>query len=68
MNYSGPDIDPLLNPQNETEEFLVQLSLAHLDFDENIANAKIQLERAEDPYEGVIVQTRSFWAIELGAS
>jgi hypothetical protein len=36
---AGPDIDPLHSPQDETEEFLVRLSMAYHDIDELVDRA-----------------------------
>jgi len=35
---AGPTIDPLASPKDETEEFLVKLSMAYQDIHEDIAN------------------------------
>lgn len=37
----GPIVDPLREPADETEAFLIELSRAYSDFDEFVANWKL---------------------------
>jgi hypothetical protein len=57
MKTAGPIIDPLASPQNEVEEFLIRLAIAHADLDEQISKAMIP--RVE--HGGFMVMPRSFW-------
>lgn len=37
LGNAGPKVDPLKAPEDETDEFLIKLSMAYSDFDEFLA-------------------------------